>query len=220
MLRSFHKYLSLAISIQLLLWTVSGIFFAFNKIELIRGEQYLVSQQTSEVDLSNLTNTFNAKRIEILQRLDILIVKVEGESGTYYTDKNGIKLKYLNEEEAKQIVRNKTSLIPIEATKIENPARASEFRGRSLPLFKVTTQSKDHVNVYVNAVSGEVSAIRSNAWRTWDFLWGAHIIDYAERENIDNFLLKIFSILALISSLSGILLFFTSLRKANNPKKN
>ena len=41
MIRTFHKYLSLAISIQLLLWTVSGIYFAFNKIELIRGEQYL-----------------------------------------------------------------------------------------------------------------------------------------------------------------------------------
>ena len=63
------------------------------------------------------------------------------------------------------------------------------------------------MNVYVDAISGEVSAIRSNAWRTWDFLWGAHIIDYAERENIDNFLLKVFSILACISALSGIIFF-------------
>ena len=38
--RNTHKYLSFFISIQLLLWTVSGIYFAFNKIENIRGEQY------------------------------------------------------------------------------------------------------------------------------------------------------------------------------------
>ena len=47
MIRTFHKYLSLAISIQLLLWTVSGIYFAFNKIELIRGEQYLLNEDVS-----------------------------------------------------------------------------------------------------------------------------------------------------------------------------
>ena len=38
--RNVHKYLSFFISVQLLLWTVSGIYFAFNKIELVRGEQY------------------------------------------------------------------------------------------------------------------------------------------------------------------------------------
>ena len=60
MVRSFHKYLSLTISIQLLLWTISGIYFAFNKIELIRGEQYLLEQKTSELRLDELRNTFNA----------------------------------------------------------------------------------------------------------------------------------------------------------------
>ena len=41
-LRNFHRYISLLISVQLLLWTVSGIYFSFNKIENVRGEQYLV----------------------------------------------------------------------------------------------------------------------------------------------------------------------------------
>ena len=36
-LRKFHKYISLLIAIQLLLWTISGIYFSFNKIENIRG---------------------------------------------------------------------------------------------------------------------------------------------------------------------------------------
>ena len=45
--RVLHKYFSLIVSVQLLLWTISGIFFAFNKIELIRGEGYLVNQDVS-----------------------------------------------------------------------------------------------------------------------------------------------------------------------------
>ena len=44
-LRKFHKYISLLVSIQLLLWTISGIYFAFNKIENVRGEQYLKNQE-------------------------------------------------------------------------------------------------------------------------------------------------------------------------------
>ena len=47
-LRQFHRYISLIIAIQLLLWTISGIYFSFNKIENIRGEQYFVEQPTQE----------------------------------------------------------------------------------------------------------------------------------------------------------------------------
>ena len=61
-------------------------------------------------------------------------------------------------------------------------------------------------------MSGEIAAIRSDSWRTWDFMWGAHIIDYRDRDNIDNFFLKFFSILALLSAISGIVLFFKTFR--------
>ena len=213
MVRSFHKNLSLAISIQLLLWTISGIYFAFNKIELIRGEQYLLEQKTSELRLDELRNTFNANNLTILKRLDEWIIKVEDNSGVYYTDLKGNKLISLTSEQAKLAVKEQTSLIPVNVTRITSTSKGSEFRGRELPLFKVTTSSEEEVNVYVDAVSGEVKAIRSDSWRWWDLLWSLHIMDYRERENIDNFLLKIFSILALISSLSGITLFFLGLKK-------
>jgi len=39
-------------------------------------------------------------------------------------------------------------------------------------------------------------------------LWALHIMDYEDRDNINNLLLKIFSVLALISSMTGIILFF------------
>ena len=215
MVRTFHKYLSLAISVQLLLWTISGIYFAFNKIELIRGEQYILEQENTEVDFKEFTASLDAKNISILRRLDEWVLKVDEDSYVYYVDLQGNKLKSLNIEEAKQIVRNKTTLFPLEAVKIESPSRGSEFRGRNLPLFKVSTRSNEEVNVYVDAISGEVTAIRSDSWRTWDFLWGTHIMDYSERENIDNLLLKIFSVLALISALSGIVLFFSGLKLRN-----
>jgi len=213
MIRTFHKYLSLAISIQLLLWTVSGIYFAFNKIELIRGEQYLLNEDASNLDLTEIKGTFNTKSINIVKRLDKWILRLEGETQVYYRALNGEELMELNELEAIEIVRQKTSLIPLKAVKINSQSRGSEFRGRKLPLYKVSTESEDNINVYVGAMSGEIAAIRSDSWRTWDFMWGAHIIDYRDRDNIDNFLLKVLSILALISALSGIALFFKTFKR-------
>tara|TARA_B100002049_G_scaffold232817_1_gene212526 strand:- start:498 stop:1109 length:612 start_codon:yes stop_codon:yes gene_type:complete len=200
-----------------LLWTISGIYFAFNKIELIRGEQYLLEQEISDVSLDEMKNTFNAKNLSILKRLDQWIIKVEDGAGVYYTDLNGNKLTSLTREQVKLAVKGQTSLTPVNVTRITSSSEGSEFRGRALPLFKVTTSSEDEINVYVDAVSGEVKAIRSDSWRWWDLLWSLHIMDYRERENIDNFLLKIFSILALISSLSGITLFFLGLKKRTLP---
>ena len=199
-----------------MLWTISGIYFAFNKIELIRGEQYILEQENTEVNLKKFTASFKAKNITILKRLDEWILKVEEDPVVHYIDLKGNRLNSLNSEEAKQIVKNKTSLIPLISVKIESPSKGSEFRGRNLPMFKVTTNSNDDVNVYIDALSGEVVAIRSDSWRIWDFLWGTHIMDYSARENIDNLLLKIFSILALISALSGIVLFFSGLKRINS----
>ena len=215
LVRPFHKYLSLAISIQLLLWTVSGIYFAFNKIELIRGEQYLIEPKNSELNLNEIKNTFNTKNLSILKRLDEWIIKVEDEAGDYYLNSNGTNLEYLTNEQAKLVVETQTSLTPLKVTFISKSTEGSEYRGRDLPLFKVTTSSKDAINVYIDALSGQVKAIRSDSWRIWDLLWSLHIMDYQERENIDNILLKVFSILALISSLSGIALFFLGFRKTN-----
>ena len=51
--RKIHKYLSLAISVQLLLWTISGIYFSFNKIEDVRGSQYLRTTEVIETPKGN-----------------------------------------------------------------------------------------------------------------------------------------------------------------------
>ena len=174
--RKVHKYLSLAISVQLLLWTVSGIYFSFNKIEDVRGNQYL-------------------KPVEIIEA------------------PKGNKISH---EQALEIVSDQTYLEPLILTEISQEAPGSEYRGRDLPLYKIESSDENskNINVYVDPYSAKIVAIRSNQWRIWDFMWGIHIMDWNERDNIGNIFLKVFSILALLSALSGIYLFF-SVNKRN-----
>ncbi len=154
--RKVHKFIGLVVSVQLLLWTISGIFFSFNKIDQIRGENYLKS------------------------------------------------------------VEQITHLKPISVEEITEEKRGSEFRGRNLPLYKLSSldSSDKEVNVYVDPSLGKIVAIRTFEWRLWDLMWGLHIMDWRDRDDINNLFLKIFSILALISSITGIILFFRPKSKA------
>lgn len=208
--RNTHKYLSFFISIQLLLWTVSGIYFAFNKIENVRGEQYRLNQP-ADILLGQLSFSIpDAIDINIKKRLGDTIVIASTKSGMRYLDTTGNPLNHITYDEAMAIVEQATTLQPQRVEQVNDSSRGSEYRGRALPIYRVITKNANdaEINVYVNIYSGDISAIRSVQWRIWDLMWGFHIMDWVERDNIDNILLKIFSILALVSSLTGVLLFF------------
>jgi hypothetical protein len=193
-IRKIHRYLSIFIAIQLLLWTVSGIYFAFNKIEMVRGEQYRLPLETE---------------YRIFKRLGQEIIETNDNGvKTYSTHPQNFPVNMLSPEEAITIAKEKTSLNPVSVSLIEKAERGVEYRGRRLPIYKISTDTNDGINIYVDSVTGDIAAIRSDSWRVWDLLWALHIMDYQDRDNINNLLLKIFSILALISSITGIILFF------------
>ncbi len=209
-IRNIHKYLSFFISLQLLLWTVSGIYFSFNKIELVRGEQYRLPSSFS-LNLDQLKGNFeNISNFDVVNRVDQQILIISDPSGRKYLDTNGNPVSMLTVEQAKLTVKENSILNPIDVFLIDQDRNGSEYRGRELPLYQVLSLNKDQksINVYVNPYSGKIVAIRSLQWKIWDLMWGFHIMDWQTRDNINNFLLKVFSILALISSVSGVLLFF------------
>ena len=211
--RLTHRYLSFFISIQLLLWTVSGIYFAFNKIEEVRGEQYRLENNFS-ADLSKINFSLdNATNIKIFDRLGEQII-FANVGKNKYLNVDGIEVAKIGPDDSIKIVEQRTTLKPIESIEINRNQIGSEYRGRPLPLYKVLAENdlQEKINAYVNPYSGEIVAIRSDQWRSWDLMWGFHIMDWRERDNIDNILLKVFSILALVSSLTGVVLFFRSKR--------
>ena len=208
--RNTHKYLSFFISLQLFLWTISGIYFAFNKIELVRGEQYRLTESFPvNFDEVNFSRS-DVYQIKAIKRLDEIIFVVNASKGTEYLNALGTPVSKLSKSEVFEIVSSSSTLEPIDLEEISESSKGSEFRGRDLPLYKVTSlNDKDKkINLYLNVFSGEITAVRSLQWRIWDLMWGFHIMDWQTRDKINNIFLKIFSILALVSSISGILLFF------------
>ena len=50
-----------------MLWTISGVFFSFNKIEEVRGEQYLLESKEMDFSINGPVNINSSGEIVTLQ---------------------------------------------------------------------------------------------------------------------------------------------------------
>jgi hypothetical protein len=120
----------------------------------------------------------------------------------------------LNEQEAKEVakrsLKNPSEILETEYLTTTNGHH--EYRGKPLPAYAITFDKPNNTTVYVSAELGTVQSYRNNAWRVFDFLWMLHVMDYENRDNINNWLLRAFSFFGLITLFSGFLLFFLTIR--------
>lgn len=89
----------------------------------------------------------------------------------------------------------------------------SEIRGRKPPLWRVEFDHWKRPTFYLSPVTGELLSWQHELWRVFDFVWMLHIMDYDERERVNNPLLHIFTSGAVAMALSGIWLLFYAFPK-------
>ena len=210
-LRVWHRRLAVVTAIQLLLWTVSGIYFAFIDITMVRGEPHLLAPQAQSVDLAKFDfPVASTSQILIKPRLlgELVLGVTDPESGlTEWLGPDGQPVRPLTAEQAISVVLGKTD-IAVDVTEwVTTAAEAAEYRGRQLPLWRAYSAENASLRVYVDPRSGDIVAIRNLAWRAWDFLWMLHIMDYDDRDDIGTLLLKLFSVMALLTAIAGIALY-------------
>lgn len=210
-LRRWHRWLAIVTAVQLLAWTLSGIYFAFIDIDFVRGAQHREAPLPTAIDLSS-ANWVASEATEVLIRHRLpqeVVVGVVGIDETRWYRPNGEALPALTEVEALKLAGIKTDLRADQAVLIRDAVTGSEYRGRALPLWQVFNEDNPDTVAYIDPKSGAVVAIRNTAWRWWDFLWSLHIMDYDDRDTIGTLLLKLFSVLALLTAVGGIAVFFS-----------
>lgn len=214
--RRWHRWLAIFTAVQLFAWTISGVFFAFVDIDYVRGEGHVRPASAQFFDPAALKlEAQEFRTLRVLPRLpNEWVVEVRSDAaGVQLLKLNGDLLPVLTHEEALTLGGLLTDLSPDTAEWIDTASMAAEYRGRPLPLWKVYSSSDTATVAYLHATSGEVLAVRNTAWRWWDFLWSLHIMDYDDRDTIGTFLLKGFSVLAFVTALAGIGLFFSLPKK-------
>ena len=222
--RHWHRRLSIFVGIQLALWTVSGIYFAWTDIDEIRGDDRRAAPVPvpfgSEWVAPTAVDFEGAGRVAPTALADVAVVAID--EGIFYrlvdADGNvaladvrtGAIRDPLTREEAIDLAR--ASFLPeadvAEVTRVESSDVNAhhEYRGGSLPAWRVTFADDASTRVYVAAVDGAVTKHRNAQWRVFDFLWMLHTMDYRGRDDFNNPLLRVVSVLALVTVVSGFLL--------------
>ncbi len=226
-IRKAHRYLGIFIGIQFIMWTVSGLYFSWTDLDDIHGDQFKkeVVEKSSFSDLKSPTQLDPA--------LELISVSLEDISGEpYYFINNeflmhsrtGEKIKEINEQQARDIAASymKSDLEISGVERIIKTGDHHEYRENLLPAYVISYETDENLKAYIGAVNGEFRTVRHRDWRWFDFLWMTHTMDYDGRDNFNNLLLRSFSVLGLVTVLSGFLLFYISsptIRKIVQPKK-
>jgi hypothetical protein len=234
-LRKTHRYLGLFIGIQFLAWTVSGLFFSWNDLDLVHGDHMRKAPHFLKADVQVLSPTEAIQELRASVRIDsvhsVRLINIidkpvyqisyfSGHSGegahhhVHYAlaDASTGKIrKPLTKDEAILVAKeNVISSATLKEIKLlERTDGHHEFRERPLPAWAVSFNDPD-CTAYISAEQGTFQTIRHDQWRAFDFLWMFHTMDYESRDDFNNWLLKIFSMLGLVTVLSGFILFFVS----------
>lgn len=227
LVRKIHRYFGVVIGVQFLLWTVGGLYFAWTNIEEIRGNQ-LVHHETALImkePIKTPTEVLKLNQIPLESVKEIRMTSLFFDSFyELHTDENMMLINaesgkvrdLITKSEVTDIVlknlKNEVPIKKIEWVSKENIKNHLQYRGGILPAWAVELNDDSNTVIYVCATRGTIEKVRTKQWRIFDYLWMLHIMDYNERDNINNTILRAFSVLGLITILSGFILFFQSSR--------
>jgi hypothetical protein len=211
-----HKWLALLVGIQVLLWVVSGLFFALYPIERVRSEHRIAEHAYPALDVAALPHSTElgvllpAAPVKLTFERDALgraVAIAEFADGRAALIDLGARrvISPLDETAASDIARAYIAGAPAISMARLVTAESPEYRG-ALPAWRVAFDDAERLVVYVAADTGRVGARRSDLWRLYDALWALHIMDWRDHENFNTGLLIIASLASLIVTLAGFVL--------------
>ncbi|MED5550169.1 MAG: PepSY domain-containing protein [Pseudomonadota bacterium] len=219
-----HKWLALAVGIQIVLWVMGGVVMSVIPIERVRGEHNIAPTVDQPLRLDGLIPPDAAvlasgpgddiRSVTLGTRLDrpvYDVVRLDG-ARDLVDARSGERLTPIDRDMARVVARRDyagdADIASVEY--FETPT--GEYR-RAGPAWRISFADGEGTRLYVDPQTGLVSARRNDAWRVYDFFWMLHIMDYKSRENFNNPLLITAAGLALVTVLAGLVLLVLRLQR-------
>lgn len=224
--RKSHRWLGIILAVQFLAWTISGLYFSWTDIDEIHGD-HLRAFPEQTLDLSDVElispeilefeeNGFaGVSDLELLNARGTISYLASGMNDKgqpihkLFDAVNGKVMEEISETDAKRVGEGLyLGEGAVERVNyLTKTSESHEYRGGELPAWQIVFDDENETRFYISATSGKLQKVRTTSWRWFDWLWMTHIMDYDERADINNALLRIFSIAGLVTVLSGIVLF-------------
>jgi hypothetical protein len=224
--RTLHKWLSLFLGLQLVLWMVSGFYMVVVDLDFIHGDPLVRNLQVplggnlSQVRFGDVAHRYaNVTQVSLkaLPSFAAPVYEITTNGRKVLVDAaDGEQLSPISEgrirELAEQYYAGDGKVAALRLIERDAPL---EIQSRPLPLWRVDFDDWLETSLYVHPDTGTLVTRRHRFWRWFDFLWMLHILDFDTRTDMNNGLLRATTIMGLVTVLSGGWLLYFSFRRKN-----
>ena len=225
----WHRWLGWVVGLQVLVWTTSGVLFAWLAFEpwVKAGDQFqrpVLGLAAAPAALPPALAALDASKITSLSAVATphgaaWRVGVQGEARPRYRRLDGAAW---TATDAASVQRFAATMLraPLPVLAVDRlpsvPTRlglVEETGGRG-DVWRVRFDDLLGTRIYLDGEGGDFVAIRNEAWVWYDFFWRLHIMDYTGGEDFNNALLRAASLLAWALTGLGVVLALLALRRA------
>lgn len=199
------------VAVQAVIWTLSGLYMTAVHIDIIHGDHFIRKAEPRAIAAADLVSPVaaaakvpGASAVKLSWPLDRPVYVVTAKGADRLVDaRTGATMPPPSREQIRQIARHwfigREKLVRLSLI----DQIPGEIRGRKPPLWRADFDGWNKPTLYLSPATGELVSRRHELWRVFDFVWMFHIMDYGERENVNNWLLRGFTLLALTTAVAG-----------------
>lgn len=214
--RKIHKWVGLVLGLQFVLWTISGAVMALLDMDEVGGHSAAASAPQEVTWPSGLGAPPVTAPVEGLTLRRIVarpVYEIADSSGVRLFDAASGQAIRIDGALATEIARNAFHHdAPVRSVSLLEKANL-EARDHAGPMWRIDFQDERNSSSYVSAENGKALVDRGDTWRTWDFVWMLHNMDYVNRSSFNHPLIIFVAFGTLWLSFTGFYLLFKSFRR-------
>lgn len=217
--RRIHKWVGLILGLQFLLWALSGAVMALLDKDAVGGHGMSAAHvhplpaETAFVDPSRLAALGPVSGLALRDLAGRPVYELQTGKGIALVDATDGQRVTIDAETARTVAAMANEAPVRDVTRLEKSNL--EARDHSGPMWRVNFADAANNSAYVSAETGRFLVMRGDTWRTWDFFWMLHNMDYVSRSSFNHPLIIFVALGTLWLSGTGFYLLFKSFSRAD-----
>lgn len=223
----WHRWLGWIVAVQVLAWVGGGVVFSWLPFKAwVKGEATVAQPvQTLPADWAAQVarqlahgETPPVVAVQSVATASGPALRLRHAEGDTWLSAEGGELPRPDalaiERFARSLYRGQGALAQVDQL-AKVPARLVIVRelGHAQDVWRASFDDALRTRLYFHGRSGQLLAIRNNAWVLYDLFWRLHVMDYAEGEDFNHGLIQAASLLAFGLVLTGLVLTMLAIRR-------
>ena len=216
--RRIHKWMGLILGIQFVIWALSGSVMALLDMEKVGGHSPSAADTpaldaTGYAAVASLASGADVTGVTLRSLGSQPIYELHTPAGVRLFDAATGAPLAIDAAAARRLAAQANDAPVTRARLLPGPNLESrDFAG---PVWRIDFADEENNSAYVSAETGRFLIMRGDTWRTWDFFWMLHNMDYLNRTSFNHPLIVFVAFGTLWISGTGFYLLFKSFSRAD-----